>query len=260
MSPPTYTAQPVSISDSPQDYESGQGATGENYHPGLLATLVRLNAQTPAFLGDQDHSTGVYDNVSNPSPYAASVKATAMVDPANPPFAPSGSVSSVKFFATGGIFIGLSGDPSAGATNFLMKWKVGAVTDSAVPTGTWPQITDLLLPDALGMMETAAITTKPGGGAWTWQDIADLVDVEITCDVVFEDPTGVAHYAAEIYAEVTGEIGPVGEPIQIVKKLLVADIRSTGGAGEINPAGKAGSLVKTLKVPRRAIVVTKRRP
>jgi len=179
--------------------------------PVLLATLRGAGVH-----GDQDDGTFTFEQTPTlatpptPASYDTLPLNTGSVDNS----ADLGTITHLIFFCRVRVQNPLAGADIAAITNQLIKWQSPSGTpDSAIPAS--PGFPNNVWASA----RTSDITSKPTGGAWTWDAVNGLVLVGISATFLLEiEP--VAFYVgeldlADVWVEIWGDAPAPGSPLLV---------------------------------------------
>lgn len=188
---------------------------------GLGNSIIRPT--TPAELGDGSLLSFIdpYGHLIGPGSGEVWLYATAW-----PPFTGVGNIDHVKLYAD------VTVDDTVPAPNdyvpmgtreFFLKLSGGSRTTYGAVLN--PAV---LVPGGTAHWESGPITDKPGGGAWTWADLANIVEMGVHGAYTLGTNEYTNLQLAEFFAEVYGAIGTSGQTIKF--KVRIGTLRFQVGA------------------------------
>ena len=216
-------AKPASVAMLAEIPEQTADMVTDSYDPTAVTSLnfQSIRPTTPASLGDQQRNTQEDSgHVMGAGSGDINLFATVVQDAAG---GGSGAISFVRIYG----YVSTRDDVPAGvyvactAPNFIVKVSGGSRTPLGLVTGTIPATMGL----ANGPIWTSADqATRPAGGAWTWTDINNLVELGITAHYTL----GVGDFTNlrldEVWLDVYGPLGsdlppiaisvPMGQPVR----------------------------------------------
>lgn len=196
-------------------------------NPAALVTVTpqKLRATAPANLGDDDFST--VQGPDGPAPGAGTtfnaIAATAIQQTATIP--DPGPISHVVVYAAGQIRQ-TGGDPDI--TESRIKIAIGGSDATHVCTGDWG-VKLGASGGFYGTIETPAIATKPGGGAWTWADVNAISEIRPEIEVASGLTLGSSNFVGEIWVEVHRPNGSAPDIVR--RKARLGAVRRTTSIG-----------------------------
>lgn len=212
---PASVAMTASVSPDPADSPFAKTA---DRSPAQVVSQnpVTLRATAPAELGDGNTATDTREVLVGVSSGTARLVATAMADAVDP----GSTITHVKVFAYVGLLPGAIFDHYTAAR---LVWKLGAT--QATGAVAVPPFVDLEAPwiggagkyVSLHLRSSADLTTKPGGGAWTWADVNALVDVGVEVDYSLTGGEVGGVLLGEVWVEVYGPEGSEPEILELPK-------------------------------------------
>jgi len=204
----------------------------------VTAYSVLLRAATPAVLGDENSSTGLYSATSTANPAVFSTPKVDTIEQS----ADLGPIEGIVISMMGGF---LAPDYLANeaplSTQIRYTTTTGTATKNAYPFAAWKYYEDgdavytggTISTDPGGTVIPSEflITTRPDGQPWTWADINALVDITPLVSINNPYHRGIANWLSCVWIEVYGPLGAVGPGVKLTGRLKIGNVFAEEGMG-----------------------------